>query len=163
MFEMSSIAMSIGFPFEFVNPRNLPENLIRAEKALSAEEFGGEKSECSRETRGDSPVPPDEEFPDGASGEIDIPMQLAGPSCDEVFTLSMTGSSEVNAAPKLPAFWADWPDSLGVGVPFSDNAAERDFLPSEKKPAISIFSRLWVSGHGASPRVSPTRKSNEAA
>ena len=43
MFEMSSIAMSIGFPFEFVNPRNLPEDLIRAEKALPAEKLGGEE------------------------------------------------------------------------------------------------------------------------
>lgn len=70
----------------------------------------------------------------------------ARPSGDCIFR-SFFGATEVDASPEFPADWADWADSLEVGEsPPDARSAERDFLVSNMKDAISTLSR-----HSSSP------------
>ena len=101
-----------------VKRRNFPENLIGPEKGFALEELGGEEGESGAESRGEAPIPPDEELPEASSGLVNGSVSLTGPASDEIggFTPGVADSPEFNSRPKLPALRADRPDSFCIGV-----------------------------------------------
>lgn len=141
--EISSIATSMGFPLVLVKRRNFPENLIGPEEGFALEELAGEEGESCAEGGREAAIPPDEELPEASAGLPGGAMGEARPPCDKVLRASpgVPAASEFDLPPKLPALGADWPDSFCIGVSRIESAAERDFLPSEKNSAISIFRR----------------------